>query len=173
MLLLLNQEFSAPTGCIVLVHKLMEQARSVKEMRASHPQLFQGALSEQDLKKKDQAAEDLKARVVNEFLQQNVLLMQRQPQLVPSLLRVLANLAGVMEGNLGARCLEALQDVMGAGEGYKDVVVENSVSLVRHCISLCGSGLRWYVAATEERSQEIIVFGTASSFPLTGKRKIS
>ena len=97
MILLLNQAFSDPTGCIVLVHKLMDQARMIKEMRSSHPQLFSGALSEQDLKKKDKAAEDLKQRVVNEFLQQNVLLMQRQPQLVPSLLRVLANLAGVVE----------------------------------------------------------------------------
>ena len=104
MILLLNQAFSDPTGCIVLVHKLMDQARMIKEMRSSHPQLFSGALSEQDLKKKDKAAEDLKQRVVNEFLQQNVLLMQRQPQLVPSLLRVLANLAGVVEGKLGARC---------------------------------------------------------------------
>ena len=124
MILLLNQAFSNPTGCIVIVHKLMDQARSIKEMRLSHPKLFQGALSEQDLKKQDDKAMALKLRVVNEFLQQTVLLMQRQPQLAPSLLRVLANLAGVMEGKLGERCLEGLQDVMSAGEGYKDLVVE-------------------------------------------------
>ena len=41
-----------PTGRIVLVHKLMDQARMIKEMRSSHPQLFSGALSEQDLKKR-------------------------------------------------------------------------------------------------------------------------
>jgi hypothetical protein len=124
MILLLGQAFSNPTGCIVIVHKLMDQARTIKEMRLSHPRLFQGALSEQDLKKQDEKAMALKLRVVNEFLQQTVLLMQRQPQLVPSLLRVLANLAGVMEGRLGERCLEALQDVMSAGDGYKDTVVE-------------------------------------------------
>ena len=30
----------------------------------------------------------------------------------------------MVEGKFGARCLEALQDVMSAGEGYKDTVVE-------------------------------------------------
>ena len=124
MILLLNQAFSNPTGCIVIVHKLMDHARCIKEMRLSHPKLFQGALSEQDLKKQDDKSTALKLRVVNEFLQQTVLLMQRQPQLAPSLLRVLANLAGVMEGKLGERCLEGLQDVMSAGEGYKELVVE-------------------------------------------------
>ena len=91
--------------------------------RSKHGELFRESLSKADIDDEVKKANQQRLAVL-EFLQHMQLLMQRQPQLMPSLLRVLANLAAVSEGRLGDRCLEALQDVMKSGTEEKDLVIE-------------------------------------------------
>jgi hypothetical protein len=101
----------------------MKHSRIIMHSRSKHPNLFRESLSKADLDDEDKKANQQRLAVL-EFLQHMQLLMQRQPQLMPSLLRVLANLAAVSEGSLGDRCLEALQDVMKSGTSEKDLVIE-------------------------------------------------
>jgi hypothetical protein len=91
--------------------------------RSKHGELFRESLSKADIDDEVKKANQQRLAVL-EFLQHMQLLMQRQPQLMPSLLRVLANLAAVSEGRLGDRCLEALQDVMKSGTEEKELVIE-------------------------------------------------
>jgi hypothetical protein len=115
--------FAHPTQSISKVHLLMKHARIIMHSRSKHDQLFRESLSGADREDKEKKSAQQRLAVL-EFLQHMQLLMQRQPQLMPSLLRVLANLAAVSEGLLGDRCLEALQDVMKSGTEEKDLVIE-------------------------------------------------
>merc|ERR1719272_2361559 len=101
----------------------MKHARIIMHSRSKHDQLFRESLSGADRDDEEKKANQQRLAVL-EFLQHMQLLMQRQPQLMPSLLRVLANLAAVSEGLLGDRCLEALQDVMKSGTEEKELVIE-------------------------------------------------
>ena len=115
--------FAHPTQSISKVHLLMKHARIIMHSRSKHDQLFRESLSGADRDDEEKKANQQRLAVL-EFLQHMQLLMQRQPQLMPSLLRVLANLAAVSEGLLGDRCLEALQDVMKSGTEEKELVIE-------------------------------------------------
>ena len=115
--------FAHPTQSISKVHLLMKHARIIMRRRNKHDELFRESLSKADCDDEVKKANQQRLAVL-EFLQHMQLLMQRQPQLMPSLLRVLANLAAVGEGRLGDRCLEALQDVMKSGTEEKDLVIE-------------------------------------------------
>ena len=115
--------FAHPTQSISKVHLLMKHARIIMHSRSKHGELFRESLSKADIDDEVKKANQQRLAVL-EFLQHMQLLMQRQPQLMPSLLRVLANLAAVSEGRLGDRCLEALQDVMKSGTEEKELVIE-------------------------------------------------
>lgn len=123
MSLLLQDCFAQPTRCISKVHDLMKKARAIMFKRDQHDKLFNGSISTSDLNNESKKKEIYRMAVL-EFLQHLQLLMQRQPQLMPSLLRVLANLASVEEGQLGDRCIDVLQDVMKSGTEQKALVIQ-------------------------------------------------
>ena len=109
--------------CIKHVHELVTLVRDIMANRNEHVFLFSDSIGEADMADPVRRAE-MQVLVTDEFIQNILLLMQRQPQLVPNLMRCLAYLAGVSEGGLGVRCLEALQDLMEAGGTYKQEVIE-------------------------------------------------
>ena len=120
---LLENCFADPTMCIKHVHELVTLVRDIMANRNEHVFLFSDSIGEADMADPVRRAE-MQVLVTDEFIQNILLLMQRQPQLVPNLMRCLAYLAGVSEGGLGVRCLEALQDLMEAGGTYKQEVIE-------------------------------------------------
>ena len=122
MSVLLQDCFAQPTRCISKVHDLMRKARAIMFKRDQHDKLFSGSISTADLNNEAKRKEIYRMAVL-EFLQHLQLLMQRQPQLMPSLLRVLANLASVEEGHLGDSCIDVLQDVMNSGIEQKSMVI--------------------------------------------------
>ena len=109
--------------CIKHVHELVALVREIMANRNEHVFLFSDSIGEADMADPVRRAE-MQVLATDEFIQNILLLMQRQPQLVPNLMRCLAYLAGVSEGGLGVRCLEALQDLMEAGGTYKQEVIE-------------------------------------------------
>ena len=115
--------FAEPTASVKKVNQLNRDVRDIAANRDEHAFLFSGSISKEDSIDKTRREEAQKL-VVEEFLQNMVLLMQRQPQLQPSLLRCLANLASVTVGKIGLQCMEVLQDTIMAGEDCKAMVVD-------------------------------------------------
>ena len=61
---------------------------------------------------------------IDEFLQNLILLAERQPSQLKALLKVLALLSAVPYQNIGSHCLGQLQNIMGAGEAQAAEVIQ-------------------------------------------------
>eukprot|EP00753_Platysulcus_tardus_P012915 PLAT3572.5.p1 GENE.PLAT3572.5~~PLAT3572.5.p1 ORF type:complete len:1921 (+),score=1267.62 PLAT3572.5:60-5822(+) len=119
---LLQKCFSEPASCIKNVERLIHDVRKIKSRRAEHQFLFEGCIPP-DAAEEEAAQLMHQELLIDELLQNIVLLMERQPPLLGPLLRVLGYLAGVSVASIGRKCLQQLQDLMGAGDDMAGQVI--------------------------------------------------
>ncbi|CAK9097926.1 Hypothetical protein SCF082_LOCUS45929, partial [Durusdinium trenchii] len=103
--------FTHPSYCIRNLGDMIRDIHGIVDRPQDHKFLFQFD--------NDQSV-DL---AIDEFLQNIVLLAERQPQVISSILRVLVYLSTVAEFDMGKRCVQQLSDMMSGGENHAVEVI--------------------------------------------------
>ncbi|GBG24703.1 Somatic embryosis receptor kinase 5 [Hondaea fermentalgiana] len=108
---LLEECFIQPDRCSRNLGELLSDVQRVTDRPHDHQFLF----------KFD--TEEYNSLEIDEFLQNIVLLSERQPQVTRTLLSILVYLSTVAEYNFGQRCVEQLRDMMSGGEQQAKTVI--------------------------------------------------